>query len=57
MFIQQLYEEKYGDKVNYKFIEAKQGFLQKKISASCANIVQNIYGNLRELLHEEKYKI
>jgi signal peptide peptidase SppA len=56
-FYEDIIKEKYGDKVNYKFIEAKQGFLQKKISASCANIVQNIYGNLRELLHEEKYKI
>jgi len=50
-------KEKFSGKINYKIIEAKQSFLQRKLSTCIGGIISNISGNLREILHEEKYKI
>ena len=50
-------KEKFSGKINYKIIEAKQSFLQRKLSTCIGSVISNISGNLREILHEEKYKI
>ena len=56
-FYEDIMKKKYGKKINYKLIEAKQGFLQRKFANSFSNILQNFLGNFREILHEEKYKL
>lgn len=56
-FYEDIMKKKYGKKINFKLIEAKQGFLQRKFANSFSNILQNFLGNFREILHEEKYKL
>ena len=55
-YYEEIIKEKFGEKVEFKELSAKQGFIQKKLSAMVANIANNFILDVAEAKMNSKYK-
>jgi len=56
-YYEEVLKDKFGKKIEFKIISAKQGFLQRKFSSAINSAIDIFSIRFREILHEEKYKL